>query len=80
MDLTIIGFILIFLGFMIIFIGALLYILKQGKGEVKGGGVVLIGPFPIAWGTSPRIVLILTIISIIVLMIIASFLMIGWQP
>lgn len=78
MELTVIGFILIFIGFMIIFIGTLIYALKQGKSEVKGGGVILIGPIPIVWGTSSKIVLALTIISIIILMIIATILMIGW--
>lgn len=78
MELTIIGFILIFIGFMIIFIGTLIYALKQSRGEVKGGGVILIGPIPIVWGTSLKIVLALTIISILILMILAVFLMVGW--
>lgn len=70
------GFILIFIGFAIIFIGTLIYALKRGRGEVRGGGVILIGPFPIVWGTGSKIVLILTIISIIILMIMAGLLMI----
>lgn len=44
------GFIVIFIGMILIFVGMLSEITKA-KGEVKGGGIILIGPFPIIFGT-----------------------------
>lgn len=42
---------LILLGFLMIFIGILLSA-AQGDGEVEGGGVIMIGPVPIVFGTN----------------------------
>jgi uncharacterized membrane protein len=45
------------LGFLLVLVGILLMIvgtLKEG-GRAEGGGVILIGPFPIAFGTSEAI-------------------------
>lgn len=78
MRLVDLGFIIIIVGFFIIFAGVLLHILRGNKGKIEGGGIILIGPIPIVWGTGSKIVLALTIISIIILMIIATILMMGW--
>jgi uncharacterized protein (TIGR00304 family) len=37
------------------------------KTKIKGGGVVLIGPIPIVFGSNPKIAIILMIIAIIVI-------------
>ena len=69
-----IGVALIILGFVVLIIGALLNI-WEGKGEVKGGGVILIGPIPIAFGTdraSMVVVLILAIILMLVAYVVSS--------
>ncbi|MCD6373478.1 MAG: DUF131 domain-containing protein [Thermococcus sp.] len=42
---------LILVGFILIFIGTLL-LAAHGEGEVEGGGVIMIGPIPIVFGTS----------------------------
>lgn len=68
------GILLIFLAFVMLIFG----ILESFKGEdfeieptempkkkVEGGGVVLIGPFPIVFGTNSRIALILIVLAII---------------
>ncbi len=55
------GLTLIFIGFILI----LLSLLKQGK--IEHGGVILIGPFPIVWGTSKTIVLLILLITVIIL-------------
>ncbi|WP_342305885.1 DUF131 domain-containing protein [Methanolobus sp. ZRKC5] len=47
-----IGFTLIILGFVLVFVG-LLVSAFSGAGEF--GGVILIGPIPIAFGSSPEI-------------------------
>ncbi len=63
-----IGIILIILGFIIIVIGTLLNA-GGGDGEVKGGGVILIGPIPVAFGTDKRSIIIVLILAIILMLI-----------
>ncbi|MDH5663216.1 MAG: DUF131 domain-containing protein [Candidatus Bathyarchaeota archaeon] len=68
------GVILVFAGFLIAFVAVILMFLATKKGKVKGGGAVIIGPFPIVFGTdreSLKILLLLSI-AIIVLMLIAT--------
>ncbi len=73
MNLISLGFILIIIGIAIIVIGTLISILRGG-GEVKSGGVILIGPFPIVWGTDSKWVLITIIIAIIILIVLTFIL------
>ena len=42
---------LILVGFLLIFIGILLSA-AHGEGDLEGGGVIMIGPIPIVFGTS----------------------------
>ncbi len=70
------GVALIFLGFMLVFLGVFLGALSGSMGKVEGGGVVMIGPIPIIFGTSERIVLlamVLTLIMIIVYAVLALY-------
>jgi len=65
---------LVFVGFAIAFIALVLLFLKgfKGKVKVKGGGAVIIGPFPIIFGTdkeSVKLILILSIILIVLLLV-----------
>ena len=54
-DLVTTGVLIIFLGFGIIFIGTMLARRSSSeKGEVKGGGVVMIGPIPIIFGSDAK--------------------------
>ena len=61
-----VGFILILAGFVMVFVAALLLFFKalRGKGRVRGGGVVMIGPFPIIFGTDKESVKMLLLLSI----------------
>jgi len=46
------GFILIFLGIAITVVALILLVFRSfGREETKGGGIILIGPFPIIFGT-----------------------------
>ncbi|MEE8168468.1 MAG: DUF131 domain-containing protein [Candidatus Hydrothermarchaeales archaeon] len=66
-----IGFILILLGFSLVFIGIITHATKDA-GEIRGGGVVMIGSIPIVFGTdteSVKIVVVLVIILILVAML-----------
>ena len=42
---------LILIGFLLVFIGTIVSALG-GEGDVEGGGVIMIGPIPIVFGTS----------------------------
>jgi len=66
-ELVTLGFLLVLAGIVAIFIG-MLWGGAQGKGDVRGGGVVLIGPFPIVFGSdtqSLKTILLLTIAIIL---------------
>ena len=64
-----IGIILILVGFLVTFIATVLLFFTafKGKGKVKGGGAVIIGPFPIIFGTDKESVKILLLLSIILI-------------
>lgn len=69
------GIILIFAGMLIILVAILLLFLSsvKGEGKVKGGGAIIIGPFPIIFGTdkqSVKTVLLLSITLSILLVIV----------
>ncbi|MDH5420045.1 MAG: DUF131 domain-containing protein [Candidatus Bathyarchaeota archaeon] len=70
------GVILVFAGFFIAFVAVILmfFATTREKGKVKGGGAVIIGPFPIVFGTDRESLKILLLLSIalIVLMLIVT--------
>ncbi|MDH7477741.1 MAG: DUF131 domain-containing protein [Candidatus Bathyarchaeota archaeon] len=66
------GIALVFVGIFIVLLAFLLlfYSSVRGTGKIKGGGVLIIGPFPIIFGTdkeSVRTVLIFSIILTVLL-------------
>lgn len=76
-DLLTIGFVLIFLGVLFVILGAFASSLKAKDAEVRGGGVVLIGPFPIIFGSDPQAAKAVIILAI-VLMIVAFLFFTRW--
>ncbi|BES81430.1 TIGR00304 family membrane protein [Pyrodictium abyssi] len=67
------GIALIFIGMLLVFMGVFYSIIRSsGKGEY--GGVVVIGPFPIVFGTSSDAVKI-AVIGAIVMMVLALVIM-----
>jgi uncharacterized protein (TIGR00304 family) len=69
-----IGIILTFAGILIITIASALIVLSKSKksGRVRGGGVIMIGPIPIVFGTdkeSLKTVLLLSIVLIVLLIV-----------
>lgn len=73
-----VGFVLILAGFVMVLVAALLLFFKalRGKGRVRGGGVVMIGPFPIVFGTdreSVKMLLLFSIALIAFVLILAVF-------
>jgi uncharacterized protein (TIGR00304 family) len=75
--LSLAGFVLIFLGIIIIIAAILLLSVRSaGKGKVRGGGAVLIGPIPIIFGTDKKslksvvlLSLVLTILLLVVMIV-----------
>jgi len=60
------GLVLVLVGFAVTFIAAILLVFAsvKGRGKIKGGGAVVIGPFPIVFGTDKESVKILLILAI----------------
>jgi uncharacterized protein (TIGR00304 family) len=48
------GVVITFIGFITVFLGVILTMLQNPEGS-QMGGIILIGPIPIAFGTSPEI-------------------------
>ncbi|KPV61570.1 MAG: hypothetical protein AOA65_2387 [Candidatus Bathyarchaeota archaeon BA1] len=72
------GLLLVFAGFIVSLVAVILLILKamKGKRKVKGGGAVIIGPFPIIFGTdkeSVKMLLLLSIVLIVLIFIVMAF-------
>jgi len=68
------GIVLIFAGMLIILAAILLFFLSnvKGEGKVKGGGAIIIGPFPIIFGKdkeSVKTILLLSLALTILLVI-----------
>lgn len=66
------------LGFILIFIGIILSTItkimgEEGEAKVEGGGVVLIGPIPIAFGTSGKWVVIALILALALMVVYIIF-------
>jgi uncharacterized protein (TIGR00304 family) len=69
------GAILVFAGFLIVFVAVLLmfFTATRGKGKFEGGGAVIIGPFPIVFGTdreSLKILLLLSMTLVILVLVV----------
>ena len=77
------GVLLILVGFVIVFVAAVLMTSSaaKSKGSVRGGGVVIIGPFPIIFGTDKESVKVLLILSIILVSVLFIFsIVLHWLP
>ena len=78
------GVILVFAGILITLIAVILLFISsiREKGKVNGGGAIIIGPFPIIFGTdkeSVRTVLLLSITLGILLVIVIVILYLGFK-
>jgi len=73
-----IGIILIFTGFLATFVAVVLlfFMTVREKRKIRGGGTVIIGPFPIVFGTdkeSVRTLLLLAIALIVLVLVLMAF-------
>ena len=60
------GIALIFIGFLLVFIGTLMTA-ASGETDVEGGGVIMIGPIPIVFGTSRGAATIAMILAVVLM-------------
>ena len=69
-----IGFILIVIGFALAFVAAILLAAKNrgDSSRTRGGGVLLIGPIPIIFGTDKEGIKVLVLLAIILMIIVLA--------
>ncbi|WP_297476738.1 DUF131 domain-containing protein [Thermococcus sp.] len=60
------GMALILVGFLLVFIGTLVAA-SSGSGDVEGGGVIMIGPIPIVFGTNRNAATLAMVLAIILM-------------
>lgn len=73
-----IGLLLVLIGFAVTLIAVILlaFTAVKGRGKIRGGGAVVIGPFPIVFGTdkeSVKILLVLAIALVALLLVVMVF-------
>jgi uncharacterized protein (TIGR00304 family) len=68
-----VGIALIFLGFLLVVFAFLLRSSRSaGKANVRGGGVVIIGPIPIVFGTDKKAVKTVLILAIVLTVLVLA--------
>jgi uncharacterized protein (TIGR00304 family) len=77
--LALIGFFLITVGFIFTFLATFLLVFHstKTKSETKGAGVILIGPFPMIFGTDKQSVKVLLVLAIIIIALMVAFLVLN---
>ena len=70
-----IGMILVFVGFAIAFVSTFVLMFSRAKGgsRVRGGGVIMLGPFPIIFGTDKGSVKTLILLSLVLMIVVLAF-------
>ena len=73
-----IGLTMVIIGFILAFIAVIVSAFKarNGTNRTRGGGVLLIGPIPIIFGTDRESVRILVILAIVLMVIVLAFMFI----
>ncbi|GBE55531.1 MAG TPA: DUF131 domain-containing protein [Euryarchaeota archaeon] len=64
-----IGFLFVFIGIIMIMLGSI-FSAATGNTETRGGGIVLIGPFPIIFGSDTQSVKSLIILATILIVVV----------
>lgn len=62
------GIVLVIVGILLVVTGSLISI--GSKGEVEGGGVILIGPIPIIFGTSGRAAVVAAALAVVIIVLV----------
>jgi len=72
-----VGFTLILSGFIVSFVAVFLLFFRgvRGRRKTRGGGLIMIGPIPIVFGTDKETVRILIALSIVLMIIVLAFML-----
>ena len=68
-DLTLAGILFVFIGIAIILFAVSLPARKDGSAKVEGGGVVMIGPIPIIFGSDAKWASIAAVLAIVLIIL-----------
>ena len=76
------GFIVVMLGVFLIIVGVILAAMHGGEGKSRSevGGVIIIGPIPIVFGSSGRAALIAAILGALLMVLAIAFMLIARRP
>ncbi len=78
-ELVLAGFVMLFLGMLLVAAGMLIQAGKQGQGaEVRGGGVVLIGPLPVVFGSDTQSVKMVVLLTLVLILVVYLLFYRGW--
>ncbi|ACB39261.1 TIGR00304 family membrane protein [Pyrobaculum neutrophilum] len=79
MEIVVLGLLLIFLGFILIIL-ATLRVAKEEARRAEAGGVIIVGPVPIVFGTSQRAAAITMVLAVVLtLLALLLFLLPLWR-
>lgn len=73
--LVLLGIVMLFLGLILIFIGSFISF-SEGTSKVEGGGVILIGPIPIIFGTSSKAAVLAAVLAVVIMILAIIFYMV----
>jgi uncharacterized protein (TIGR00304 family) len=72
------GMVLILIGIFAIVIGLLILAFSKSA-KIEGGGVFFVGPFPIIFGSSERIVYVVLAVTLIIMLIYLFVILFSWR-
>ncbi len=74
-----VGLLLVLGGFTLAVVSVLMLMVRRGRSgsNVRGGGIVMIGPFPIIFGTDKESVKTLVLLSIVLIGVVLAFMLFG---
>jgi len=73
LELILLGIVLIFLGMLIL----MLSLWRAGEGRAEAGGVVIVGPVPIVFGTSQRVAATVMVLAIVLTALVLLLFLLG---
>jgi uncharacterized protein (TIGR00304 family) len=73
LELILLGIVLIFLGMLIL----MLSLWRDGEGRAEAGGVVIVGPVPIVFGTSQRAAVAVMVLAIVLTALVLLLFLLG---
>ncbi len=70
-----IGTVLVFAGFVLVLLATLVPLLRSGRLKGRGGGVILIGPFPIVFGSDKQSAKVFLVVAIVLVALLLGILL-----